>query len=138
MHKENCTVSLVMSERGLNMNNVIYNSGLLLMSITPSGSAPRPLNLKVQGDAQKQSCDTEGRSKQNASQPMKQFYQRAQVQSLCSRSPWLQQRCRTAETTLRDKMKDVTMRGQKCDFFTSNCKPFVTVRDHLEVKANHV
>lgn len=27
MHKENCTVSLVMSERGLNMNDVIYNSG---------------------------------------------------------------------------------------------------------------
>lgn len=27
MHKENCTVSFVMSERVLNMNNVIYNSG---------------------------------------------------------------------------------------------------------------
>lgn len=27
MHKENCTVSFVMSEPVLNMNNVIYNSG---------------------------------------------------------------------------------------------------------------
>lgn len=27
MHKENCTVSFVMSERILNMNNDIYNSG---------------------------------------------------------------------------------------------------------------
>lgn len=27
MHKENCTVSFVMSERVLNMNNDIYNSG---------------------------------------------------------------------------------------------------------------
>lgn len=30
MHKENCTVSFVMSERVLNMNNVIYNSGFAI------------------------------------------------------------------------------------------------------------
>lgn len=53
MHKENCTVSFVMSERVLNMNNVIYNSGLLSMSITPSGSALQPLTLRVKGEVRK-------------------------------------------------------------------------------------
>lgn len=49
MHKENCTVSLVMSGRGLNMSIVIYNGGLPLMSTTPSGSAPQPRDPRVKG-----------------------------------------------------------------------------------------
>lgn len=32
--------------------------------------------------------------------------------------------------TFREKLTDVTMRGQKSDFYTSNCKLYETVRDH--------
>lgn len=67
MHKENCTVSFVMSGRGLNMSVVIYNGGLLLTSTTPSASAPQPRDPRVKGGLQEESCDADGRTKQ---QPM--------------------------------------------------------------------
>lgn len=56
MHKENCTVSFVMSGRGLNMSVVIYNSGL-------PHRAVRPRDPRVKRGLQEEWCDAEGGTK---------------------------------------------------------------------------
>lgn len=86
MHKENCTVTFVMSGHGLNMSVVIYNGGLLSRSTTPSGSAPQPRDLRGEEGLQEESCDGDSRTKQ---QPIMPLYQQERAWSLCLSSPWL-------------------------------------------------
>lgn len=85
MHKENCTVSRLMSGCGPNMSAVIYNGGLLATSTTLSGLAPQPRDVRVKGGLQEESCDSHGRTQQ----PVMALSQQAWLRSLYFCSPWL-------------------------------------------------
>ena len=55
MHKENCTVSFVMSERVLNMNKVIYNSGSYQCLSHQAVQLCSPFTSRVKGEVRRNS-----------------------------------------------------------------------------------